>query len=131
MNTETSSLKDSGVTWLTLLASTGTLVCCALPILFVSLGLGATLASLTSAVPFLITLSQHKIWVFGFAALMLSVSGWLLYRPGRACPIDPIKAQACATAMRWNKRIYWFSVVIGIVGFCTAFLAVPFMELFE
>lgn len=39
---------------LSLFASLGTLVCCALPSLFVLLGLGATLASLLSSAPWLV-----------------------------------------------------------------------------
>jgi hypothetical protein len=35
-------MKEGGVTWLTLFASTGILVCCALPIMLVTLGMGAT-----------------------------------------------------------------------------------------
>ena len=45
--------------WLILFASTSTLLCCALPILLVSLGLGAVVVSMASSLPFLVTLSQH------------------------------------------------------------------------
>ncbi len=49
MNIDPSLSRQRCVTWLTLFASTGTLICCALPILFVTLGLGATVAALTRA----------------------------------------------------------------------------------
>ena len=42
---------DSLASLVTLLLSGGTLICCALPILLVSLGLGTVVASLTSALP--------------------------------------------------------------------------------
>ena len=42
------------------LASSGTLVCCALPALFVTVGAGAALSSLVSAVPQLVWLSENK-----------------------------------------------------------------------
>ena len=77
-----------GLTWLALFTTTGTLVCCALPITLVTLGLGATVAAMTSTFPFLITLSQHKVWVFAISALMLALAGWAMFRPGRACPAD-------------------------------------------
>ncbi len=80
---------ETGATWVTLLASTGTLVCCALPIILVTFGMGATVAALTSTAPFLIILSQHKVWVFAGSAMMLALSGWMMYRPGRSCPVDP------------------------------------------
>lgn len=118
-------MKEGGLTWFTLFASTGTLVCCALPIILVTLGLGAAVASLTSAFPFLITLSQHKIWVFAFSGMMLGLSGWLMYRPGRACPTDPVLGRACTKTQVWNRRIYWASVAIWSVGFFAAYLALP------
>ncbi|HSH43755.1 MAG TPA: hypothetical protein VK973_16665 [Arenicellales bacterium] len=117
--------RETGVSWLTLFASTGTLICCALPITLVTLGLGATVAALTSSMPFLITLSQHKIWVFAFSALLLGVSGGLLYRPGRACPADPELGRLCNRTQVWNRRIYWTSVTIWVLGFFAAYVALP------
>lgn len=117
--------KEKSVTIFTLFTTTGTLVCCALPIIFVTLGMGATVVAMTSAFPFLITLSQNKIWVFSFSGLMLLISGWLMFRPGRSCPTDKELGQACSTAYKWNKRIYWASVVIWSVGFAAAYLLLP------
>lgn len=56
-----------GLGWLTLLTSGTTLVCCALPIALVTLGFGATVAALTSALPVLVTLSGYKTWLVGSA----------------------------------------------------------------
>lgn len=116
---------ESGTTWVALFASTGTLVCCALPILMATLGLGATLAALTSSVPFLISLSQHKTWIFAGSAILLALSGWLLYRPGRICPADPASGVLCDRTQVWNRRIYWASMTIWGTGFFAAFLALP------
>ncbi len=116
---------NGSITWLTLFASTGTLVCCALPATLVTLGLGATVATLTSSFPFLITLSQHKVWVFGLSGALLLVSGWLLYRAGRSCPVDPELGALCEKSRIWNTRIYWISVVIWSIGFSVAYLALP------
>jgi len=117
--------KEQGITWFAFFTTTGTLICCALPILFVTLGLGATVAAMTSAFPFLVALSKHKIWVFTFSALMLVISGWLMYRPGRHCPADPVLAQKCTTTLKWNKRIYWVSVGIWGAGFFAAYVLLP------
>ena len=58
------ALRETGIAVAALFTSTGTLVCCALPILLVSIaGLGSVVASLTNNFPLLITLSQHKGWV--------------------------------------------------------------------
>ncbi len=119
------------LTWLALFATTGTLVCCALPIALVTLGLGAAVAALTSTFPFLITLSQHKIWVFAVSALLLLAAGWALYRPGRACPADAELGRACDRAMVWNRRIYWSAVVLWGIGFFAAYLALPLLRWLE
>lgn len=116
---------ETGSTWLTLFAATGTLICCALPIILVTLGMGATVAALTSSMPFLITLSQHKIWVFSASAVMLALSGWIVYRPGRACPVDPELGVLCDRTQIWNRRIYWISVILWGLGFFAAFIALP------
>lgn len=118
-------LKEKSVTVFTLFTTTGTLLCCALPIIFVTLGMGATVVAMTSAFPFLITLTKYKIWVFVFSGLMLAISGWLMFRPGRACPSDKTLGKACSSAHKWNKRIYWASVVIWSIGFTAAYILLP------
>jgi hypothetical protein len=65
---------------LSLLTSSGTLVCCALPALLVTLGAGATLSSLVSAVPQLVRLSEHKEGVFFTATVMLAIAGYMQWR---------------------------------------------------
>lgn len=123
--TQPSVSAERGVTFFTLFTTTGTLVCCALPIILVTLGLGTTAVAMTSALPFLITLSKYKIWVFAFSGLMLALSGWLMYRPGRSCPTDEQLGRACQSAQRWNRRIYWASVTIWGIGFFAAYLLLP------
>ena len=115
--------------WSVLFASTGTLLCCALPILLVSLGMGAVVASLATNVPFLITLSMHKGWVFAGSGLLLLFGGWALYRPGRVCPTDPELGKLCDNAHKWNIRLFWGSVTIWCIGFFTAFLLLPVSDL--
>ncbi len=122
---------ETSISFFTLFASSGTLICCALPIILVTLGMGATVAAATSTFPFLITLSQYKIWVFIFSGLMLSVSAWFIYRPNQSCPAGQRQAQICETSKRWNKRIYWFSVFIWCIGFFAAFIALPVRMYFD
>jgi len=117
--------REVSLGFFTLFASSGTLICCALPIILVTLGMGATVAAMTSSFPFLIVLSQHKIWVFVISGLMLLVSAMVIYRPNQSCPIDSKQARICQTTKKWNKRVYWFSVVIWSIGFFAAFIALP------
>ena len=124
-------LKQTGLSWLTLFASGGTLICCALPIILVTLGLGATVAAFTSSFPLLVTIAQHKAWVFAGSGAMLLVSGWLMYRPGRACPADPELGRLCDQTQVWNRRIYWSSVTLWGIGFFAAYLALPLRILLD
>lgn len=103
--------------------SSGTLICCALPALLVSLGAGATLAGLVSTFPQLVWLSEHKLAVFGVAGAMLIGAG-VLQRRARylPCPADPALAAACARTRRVSALIYWASVLIYVTGVTFAFV---------
>jgi len=114
-----------GFSWLTLFASSGTLICCALPIILVTFGMGSVVAAMTSTFPLLIVLSQHKIWLFVLSGSMLALSAWFIYRPNQVCPIEPALAKICNTSKIWNKRLYWLSVAIWSIGFFAAFIALP------
>lgn len=123
--------RDGAVMVLALFTSSGTLICCALPIVLVTLGLGSAVVALTGALPWLITLSLHKTWVFAVSAAMLVVGGWLLYRSGRSCPVDPELARWCQRLDRWNQRFYWASVALWAVGYITSYLLLPLTRLIE
>lgn len=116
--------RHSLFTTLTLFTSFSTLICCALPALFVTLGAGAVLAGIVSNVPQLVWLSEHKIALFIFAGTMLTVSGFLRYQSRNApCPIDQDQARACGRLRRASAYIYGFSVAIYLTGFFFAFVA--------
>lgn len=110
---------------LSLFTSLGTLVCCALPALFVTLGAGAALAGLVSNAPWLIALSKYKAWTFGFSGLMILIAGIMQYRARNAhCPIGPEQAKACTRLRKISKYIYIGSVIVWCIGFFFAFIAV-------
>ncbi|WII71798.1 hypothetical protein QJS83_15140 [Bdellovibrio sp. 22V] len=111
-------------TFLTLFSSAGTLVCCALPALLVSIGAGAVLAGLAGNVPGLIWVSENKLAVFIFAGAMLAMNGFWMWKMRNApCPIDPKQRDACLTGRKFSRRVYFLSVFIFLVGFFFAFLA--------
>jgi len=116
--------KPGSWSWMLLFATTATLTCCALPILLVTLGFGAAVASMASAAPWLIALSLYKGWVFALSGAMIVVSAWAVYRRGRVCPEDPELAAECATVDKWNKRFVWVSGAMWCVGFFFAFVLV-------
>lgn len=119
------------LSWITLFATTGTLVCCALPILLVTLGLGAVVASLTTSIPLLVLLAEYKPWMFGVSGLLLAITAWLLWIRPQQCPSDPMLAKLCDRSKVWNRRVLWSALVIWCIGFTAAYLLLPIRNLFE
>jgi hypothetical protein len=114
---------------LSLFASSGTLVCCALPALFVALGAGAALSSLVSVFPQVVWLSEHKAGLFVFAGLAMLASGLLQWRNRTApCPTDPALRAACLKTRKTSLRLYGFSVLVYVVGGWFAFVQPWLME---
>lgn len=115
--------RNVGVALLTLIASSGTLICCVLPAVMVALGAGAALAGLVTAVPQLVWLSEHKSAVFGMVFAMLALSGVLLWR-ARAlpCPADPALAHTCARLRRVSVALWSFALLSTIAGSAFAFV---------
>lgn len=123
-------IKSDIVSVFSLFTSLSTLICCALPSLLVTLGLGAVVAGLISNFPVLVRLSQHKLWIFILAGLFLSVNAWLLYgRNGRQeCEIEAGGTEtACYTAARWSKIVLWISIGIYGIGLFMAFIYFPLL----
>jgi hypothetical protein len=107
-----------------LFTSMGTLLCCALPALLVSLGLGAIMAGLAANIPGLIWISEHKPGVFIFAGLMLLGNGTLLwFNRNTPCPIEPKLREACIRGRRTSRHIYFASLGVFLIGFFFAYIA--------
>ena len=110
------------IAFLSLFTSIGTLFCCALPALFVTLGAGATFAGLTNAVPQLIWIGMHKNWVFAtggiFLGLGFGMSRW--FTPPPVCDID---GNPCETTRSWSQPLLYISVLLYGIGAFFAYLA--------
>lgn len=114
--------RNVGVAFATLLASSTTLICCVLPAVLVSLGAGAVVVGLVSAVPQLVWLSEHKPIVFGGAGVLLLLSGVMLWHARTLpCPVDPALARHCLRLRRLSHGIYWLSAVLFLLGAAVAF----------
>jgi len=110
-----------------LLGSFGTLLCCALPALLVSMGAGAVVASMVTAMPQLVWLSEHKIALFIFAGVMLMISAastWINRRT--PCPIDPAQARSCRRIRHFASAVFFISLGLYAIGFYFAFVAAKF-----
>lgn len=119
-----------------LFTSLGTLLCCALPSLLVFLGLGATVASIVSTAPWLITLSRHKNWTFTIAGVLIAANFVYVFRiapklqvAGQSCPVG--EPSACDTASRVSRAMLWVSAGIYAIGFFSAYLLAPIVRVLD
>ena len=120
------------LSFLSLFTSFGTLLCCALPSLLILLGLGATVASFLSAVPWLVALSHHKNWVFGVSGVLIAgnfvytyILAPRLQARGGGCATGGI--DACAQASRTSRVVLWISALLYCCGVFTAYLLGPIL----
>ena len=110
---------------LSLFTSVGTVLCCALPALLVSLGMGAALAGFISAVPWITAISAYKVPLFIVAGLLLAMAGVMQWRARHApCPADPAQAKACMRLRMISWIIWAVAAFLYVIGFFFAFVAV-------
>jgi hypothetical protein len=124
------------LSYLSLFTSVSTLLCCALPSLFVLFGLGATVASVLSEAPWLVAMSRHKHWVFLIAGLLISANFVYLYRVAPKLQVrngacDPNDPSACQTASRFSRCLLWCSAALYLIGCFTAYLLGPILVHFD
>lgn len=114
---ETKSRTSDYSVILGLFGSLSTLVCCALPALFVTLGAGAVLAGLITRVPGLVWMSERKEGFLVGGGVLIVIAGIFLYRSrGLPCPVDPKLAESCDRARRRARVTYAVSVVFYLIG---------------
>jgi hypothetical protein len=126
--------------YLSLFGSTSTLFCCAIPSLFVALGLGASFAGLLSSFPQLLWLGDHKEFVFGFTGSILIFNAYEQFKKVNiACPtphllphlnrdltpanISPALATLCKSSRTQGRWILLISIFFYGTGCWFAFIA--------
>ena len=115
--------RDSIGPTLALFGSASTLLCCALPALLISVGAGAVMAGLTSAIPGIMWLSAHKNVLFLLSGLLMAFSTGLWWQQRTApCPADPAKAAACSRLRRINKWLLSMAWAAYLCGLFFAYL---------
>lgn len=123
----TADRRSLGLTFGALVASSATLVCCVLPAVLVSIGAGAAVVALVAAVPQLVWLSEHKLAVFGIAAILLAAGGLALRHARRLpCPTDPRLARSCMQLRRMNGALYGVALACFLAAAAFAFLVPAF-----
>jgi mercuric ion transport protein len=125
-----SPASSSVLGYFSLFTSVGTLLCCALPSLLVLAGLGASVASTLSALPWLVTLSRHKHWAFAISGTLIALSFLNMYYlaprlRARAC--DPANSSACDNASTLARTLLWISAAIYAIGFSAAYALGPLL----
>ena len=105
------------LSFLSLFGSLSTLLCCALPVTLVSIGMGATFASLTASFPQIIWLTERKEALFIITGVLLVVSFVMMKKSENlSCPTDIDQREACQTSKNFSKKVYWGTVVIYVIG---------------
>ena len=121
-------MNNKAVNFFTLFLVSSTLICCALPALFVLIGAGATLASLVNALPLLPLLSQYKIYTTLGAVVSLIIAGYLNYRTSLLpCPADLELGRACMRARERSRRLYFLSLAIFLFATALTYLIPRFI----
>ena len=104
---------DRSANLISLFASSSTLICCALPAVFIVIGAGATFASISSILPFLVVISKYKVSITLVSLLILVFAGYINYRTYYLpCPADPELGRICLQTRKRSRSIYYFSVIL-------------------
>ena len=111
------------ITFFSLFASSGTILCCALPAVLVAFGAGASLSSFLGIFPEVIWISQYKEYIFSFAFMLIIIAGMFQWKAkDLPCPTDKRLAYQCARTRKISLYIYIFSLTLLLIGFVFAFL---------
>ncbi len=113
---------------LSLFGSFATLFCCAMPILFVALGLGASFATITANIPQIYWILGHKNILFVITGILLFISYFLIKKSDNMpCPVDSNLSSTCKTIRPTTKRIFWTSIVFYIIGLSFSYIIPRFL----
>jgi len=111
-----------------LFTSLSTLVCCTLPAILITLGMGATLVSINESFPLLSDLSAalypHKVTVFAGSFLMLLFAWGVRFATRtQPCPADPKLAKACGRLRKIGGWVLWIGFAMWAIGAFSTFIA--------
>lgn len=117
------AMRETAAPTIALLTSLSTLICCTLPAVMITLGMGAALSSLTANIPQLIWLSERKALVFG-GSLILLLAAWGVRYGTRnmPCPADPMQAKICTRMRKVGGWILYIGFAVWAIGAFSAFI---------
>lgn len=112
-------MKNKFLSILSVFTSSSTLICCALPALVAAIAGGAAVSSLISIFPWMVPLSQHKLWIFLLAWLLIILTGILIFR-NQTPNCDLSKGETgCEVTGKFSKISFYIS--FSILLFATFF----------
>lgn len=118
------NIKEVILPFFALFTSISTIICCALPIILVMLGMGAVFANLTANFPFIIWLAGKSLYLFIIAIIFLLIGGYFIFLKAETCPADKKLADICQKTKKFNKIIWLFSVIILLISFFFKYILV-------
>lgn len=120
--------RETAAPAIALVTSLSTLVCCTLPAVMITLGMGAALSTLTTNVPQLIWLSAHKPLVFSGSFILL-LCAWAVRFATRnmPCPADPKQAKLCGRLRTLGGIILALGFIVWAIGAFSAFILPKFL----
>lgn len=117
------AFRETAAPTVALVTSLSTLICCTLPAVMITLGMGAALSSLTSNVPQLIWLSERKPLVFGGSFVLLCLAWFVRYLTrNMPCPADPAQAKACARLRALGGWVLYIGFGVWAIGAFSAYV---------
>lgn len=117
------AFRETAAPAVALVTSLSTLICCTLPAVMITLGMGAALSSLTSNVPQLIWLSAHKPLVFGGSFVLLCLAWFVRYLTrNMPCPADPAQAKLCSRLRAIGGWVLYIGFGVWAIGAFSAFI---------
>lgn len=117
------AFRETAAPAVALLTSLSTLICCTLPAVFITLGMGAALSTLVTNVPGLIWMSERKGLVFGGSLIMLLIAWGVRYATrNMPCPADPAAAKLCTRLRAFGGWVLWIGFGVWALGAFMTFI---------
>ena len=125
-------MREKIISVLTLFTSSGTLVCCVLPMVVATIAGGASVGTLLTIFPWLIPLSMHKEWIFVLSGALIGFNGYLTFRKTNEIACDVESGEfGCTITGKFNRRMLYLSSSIFLIGGFVSYLLTPILNIFS
>lgn len=123
--------REKAVGFFSLFTSTGTLLCCALPVALAAIAGGTAITSLISTLLWLILLSNYKEWLFLIAGILIALNAILTLKPQSKLACSITGSNSCRVAGRFSRIMFFISLSFYSTGFFFAYLITPLLRWLE